>query len=151
MDNDLLKSIHDDLQQIIQLLGNRQQAGVVKSNQYKNASSPSTRVFSPKETDALLRIIASFKREDDNIQKMLSPQLAKAIQELKLENFKPVEKGYIDTVKKALTYLSATPYTNDDIKAVIKKCPDMMFKADEKGKWYLFISSSFPIEYDPDY
>lgn len=151
MDTDLLKSIHDDLQQIIQLLGNRQ-AGSAKTNSYKSGTGPSTRVFNPKERDALLKIIASLERDEDNVQKMLSPLLAKIIEEdIRAGNFKKVELGYIDSVKKAITYLSPTPYTAEDIKAVIKKCPDMKFKSDENGKWYLYISSSFPIEYDPDY
>lgn len=150
MDNDLLKSIHDDLQQIIQLLGNRQANPFEAGKQPPRASS--TRVFDRQEEDALLRIIASFKREDDNALKMVSPQIAQAIKELKFdENFKPIEKGYLDTVKKAITFLSPTPYTAEDIKTVIRKCPDMKFKADEKGKWYTFISSAFQIEYEPDY
>lgn len=159
MDNDLLKSIHDDLQQIIQLLNMR--ADSPSRSSFRTATSkqpgnvypvPSTRSFDPKEEDAILRIIASFKREDDNILRMVSPQIAQAIKELKFdENFKPIEKGYLDTVKQAITYLSPTPYSAEDIKTVIRKCPDMKFKADEKGKWYTFISSAFQIEYEPDY
>lgn len=149
MDTDLLKSIHDDLQQIIQLLNSRP-AGSLKSNNQPTYVG-STRVFSPKEEDAILRIVASFKREDDNVLRMLSPQIAQAIQELRVENFKPVEKGYLDTVKKAMTYLSTTLYSAEDIKTIVKKCPDMKFKADEKGKWYTYISSAFQIEYEPDY